>query len=120
MIHQDVRKAASHLGQSQVVRSPIKFAQKYYSAHLLNARMFQGDARVKEMQEEIRGTSLAKVGDSKMQKVIQMSTDHLQQWVRATLKSDGQGTDRYKLFLGLFRFINDFFWILLFPFNDFN
>ena len=58
------------------------------------------------MLEEIRGTSLFRVGDSRVHKFVQMSADHLQQWVRATLKSDGLGTDRYKLFLGLLWFIN--------------
>ena len=81
------------------MRSPIRFARKYYAAHLLSARMFQNDAGVDEVLAEIKSTNLYKHNDTKIKKIMALETHRLQQWVRLSCASDGGGTDRYKLFI---------------------
>lgn len=86
-------------GASKVVRSPIRFARKYWAAHLLNARMFQGHKAAEEVLSEINNTSLVKHGDQKMKELMKLDTHFLQQWVRASCQSDHNGNAQYKLFL---------------------
>ena len=84
---------------SKVVRSPIRFARKFWAAHLLNARMFQGHKAVEDVISEIQNTSLIKVNDAKMKELMTLDTHFLQQWVRASCSSDSNGNAQYKLFL---------------------
>lgn len=86
------------LGQAKVVRSALRFCRKYWAAHLLNAKMFQGESAVEDIVEQIKSTAIYQTGDSLMGKFLILPIDMLQQWVRGSCLNDGSGNDRYKLF----------------------
>lgn len=57
---------------------------KYYFGKLLGARVFQGQDAVKEVEEEIKQTTVYKRNVKKMQAIMKLSTPHLQQFVRSS------------------------------------
>ena len=83
----------------QVVRSPLRFARKFYAAQLLQARMFGGEEAVADLTREIQNTALWQENDTKLHEIMGLSTPHLQQFVRAKCTMDPSATDRYKVFV---------------------
>ena len=81
---------------AQVVRSPLRFARKYWAAQLLSSRLFGGERAVNDTQAEIQQTSLWRSGDKLLQDLFNMESKKLQCWVRASWIHDGVITKNLK------------------------
>lgn len=84
---------------AQVVRSPIRFARKYFASHLLNAKMFGGQEQTDLVMQEIRSTSLWEQEDSVLKQLVSLTPQMLQQWVRGSVYKDGiSGNEQFRFF----------------------
>ena len=71
------------LGKSHgVMRTAFRFAEKYYEAEALSARVFGGEALVEELFDKLRASSLFIVKPKFVQDLYQKKVTHLQQNVR--------------------------------------
>lgn len=84
---------------AEAVRAPLRFARKHTAAQLLSARLFGGDVGLEEIMHEIKGSALWKAEDKTLIKIADMSTHHLQQWVRLSFLSDPIGTPQLQNFI---------------------
>ena len=73
------------LGKAKgVCKVVLRFAQKYFLAVLLSARLFQDSERRQEVEAEIKDSLLYKKDPKRMQQILDLSNNKLQQLVRAS------------------------------------
>ena len=86
--------------QTGVTKQVVRFSTKYYSAILLSARLFGGTQGVNEAEKEIRSGGLQQTDPEKVDELLTLSNDFLQQTVRGAWQHlpDGSQTDAYRQF----------------------
>lgn len=81
---------------NSIVRSPIRFARKYFAANLLSARLFQSEAEVNRVLDEIKSTGLWHREEWKMKEIIQLDNHKLQEYVQRSCLCESYPTESFK------------------------
>ena len=74
---------------NSIVRACVRFGKKHFAAVLLSARLFQTDADVEKVIEDMKQGSLWARHESSMQELLDMNCGQLQQVVRTGFKCEG-------------------------------
>lgn len=82
-----------------VPRNVARFGVKYYAACLLSARLFLPKADQNAVELEIQQSGLYQKDQKKMDNILRMRADNLQQFVRASICSEHTRTDAMKQFI---------------------
>ena len=80
------------------MRNAVKFARKYWLAHLLAGRLFWEEKDAEELKLQIFATAMYKNGDQMLRQLTQAPTPELQQWVRHSFVHDAKATEATKRF----------------------
>lgn len=93
------RQCIDLIAKRYILRACLKFATKFHAAELLTARLFQGEAETAAVETSIKSGQLYKSSPELLDQLIACDASALQQFVRASFKSDSRPTENMKKFV---------------------